>query len=374
MENTVTENVVLRDWLTFTSVRDKDPQTFIDALGLNHVSWVESTGWYGYRSCLRFGGIGIHYDGREDMGICCEMSGSGCRSFEDNTSLSGQWDDLLGYIFKHGLNVTRLDMAFDDHTGILDINRIAEDVRCQRYVSRFRKWMVEESDEGLCCRVGSYKSDSMVRIYDKARERGITDGQHWVRVEMQLRDDRAFAFLNSMYHAEMPIGELFAGVLLNYLRFVEPCEEDSNKSRWKMTEYWARLIDDASRIRLLVAPGEEYNEERCRHYVVDIAGNAIATMIEIAGGPDEFANMINARSCAPNPKYEIILNEHHARLQEFEKRVAEQLHLEESLVEIKPGIYQAPVSEMEEWHTFIHRYGAELDSKEHYEEYNGYRD
>ena len=78
-----------------------------------------------------------------------------------------------------------------------------------------------------------------------------------------MRDSRAEEFSK----LDLPIGEAFAGVLLNYLRFVEPNEDDSNKGRWSMTEYWAELIGDAGRIKIYVEPGSEYNIERCKHYV-----------------------------------------------------------------------------------------------------------
>ena len=78
----------------------------------------------------------------------------------------------------------------------------------------------------------------------------------------------------------MNIGEAFAGVLLNYLRFVEPDDGDSNKSRWKMTGYWAALIGDAGRIKIFTLPGSDYNMEKCRHFVVNMAGNAIDAVLQ----------------------------------------------------------------------------------------------
>ena len=71
------------------------------------------------------------------------------------------------------------------------------------------------SSGGTSCQIGSPKSKVLVRIYDKAAERGLADGRHWVRVELQLRDKRAEEFLK----IPMCIGKAFAGVLLNYLLF-----------------------------------------------------------------------------------------------------------------------------------------------------------
>lgn len=64
----------------------------------------------------------------------------------------------------------------------------------------------------------------------------------------------------------MDIGEAFAGVLLNCLRFVEPAPSDSNKSRWQMVDYWANLVGDVGRIKIFTLPDSDYNLEKCRRF------------------------------------------------------------------------------------------------------------
>lgn len=322
------ENCVLYDWLTFTT-KDYDHHGIIELLGMTEVSWTQINGFYGYQDRLYFGGISIHYNGREDMGVCCEMSGQGCRTFEEYTGLPGKWDDLFADIASENMHVTRLDVAFDDHTGVLDIDRIVQDVDEGNFVTRLRSCETVRSKKtdsdivGKSATIGSRKSQILVRIYDKAVERGYTDGRHWVRVELQMKDQRAKAFLDS----DLPLGKMFAGVLLNYLRFVEPCG-DSNKSRWAMAEYWADFLGDVERIRLYSAVGVDYNVEACQHYVVDIAGNAIACMLEIAGSAENFQKLINSRSIAPNKKYEILIKEHHAHLESLAKAAGERMEFD----------------------------------------------
>ena len=316
MDSNITENVVLYDWLSFTS-KQHTPEELIDALGLSHCPWTETRGARGYMDRLYFGCISIHYNGREDMGVWCEMSGQGCRNFEDLTTLPGKWDTLFSFIHDNSLHMTRLDVAFDDHTGLLDIDRIAEDTENQRFVSRMNWWEVVKSCKGVSVQIGSPKSKVLVRIYDKAAERGYEDGRHWNRVELQLRDGRAEEFSR----IPMDIGEAFAGVLLNYLRFVEPDETDSNKSRWQTTDYWYNLIGDVSRIKIYTAPGGAYNVERCRHYVFNMAGNAIDAMLQVCDTMDDFMTMLQMRQCKPNPKYELIVKEHQARKEAFAEKV-----------------------------------------------------
>lgn len=300
MDSSTAENLVLYDWLSFTS-KHHTPDELIDALGLSHVNWQEIKGHKGYRDRKFFSHISIHYNGRDDMGVWVEMSGQGCRAFE-TLSQTG-WEGIFSFIRENGLKITRLDVAYDDHTGILDMPAMLDDTQCGMYISKSDYWETIISSKGSSILIGSPQSRVLIRIYDKARERGITD-EHWIRVELQMRDDRAIQF----NRIGMPIGEAFAGVILNYLRYVEPAD-DSNKWRWPMREYWENFVEDASRISIYQSPGMEYNEERLKNYVINQAGNAIAAAIEMYG-LYEFEKMIEDRPTAPNPKYAALIKRH----------------------------------------------------------------
>ena len=316
MDSNIPENVVIYDWLSFTS-KKHSPEEIINALGLSHCPWTETRGARGYMDRLYFGCISVHYNGRDDMGVWCEMSGQGCRNFEDLTTLSSKWDDLFSFIHSNELHITRLDVAYDDHSGVLNINRIADDTENQYFVSRMRYWEVVRSCKGTSVQVGSPQSKVLVRIYDKAAERGYDDGRHWVRVELQLRDGRAEEFSR----IPMNIGEAFAGVLLNYLRYVEPDKTDTNRSRWQTADYWYALIGDVSRIKIFTVPGSAYNLEKCRHYVFDMAGNAVDAMLQCCDSVEDFLTMVSMRTCKPNPKYDLIVKEYHARKEAFAEKV-----------------------------------------------------
>ena len=138
-----------------------------------------------------------------------------------------------------------------------------------------------------------------------------------MRVELQLRDSRAEEFSK----IPMTVGEAFAGVLLNYLRFVEPDETDTNKSRWQTADYWYALIGDVGRIKIFTVPGGAYNLEKCRHYVFDMAGNAVDAMLQCCDSMEDFLTMVSMRRCKPNPKYEFVVKEYHARKEAFADKV-----------------------------------------------------
>ncbi len=310
MDSSVAENLVIYDWLSFTS-KVHTPDQLIAALGLSHVPWTETKGARGYRDRKYFSCISIHYNGRSDMGVWVEMSGQGCRTFESLSKVG--WEGIFSFIRDNGLKITRLDVAYDDHSGILNIREIASDTQAGMYISKSDYWETVLSSKGTTVQIGSPQSKVLIRIYDKAAERGKPD-EHWIRVELQLRDDRAVQFTK----IPLPIGQAFAGVLLNYLRYVEP-GEDTNKWRWPMTDYWFNLVQDAEKISIYQTPGMEYNEERCKNYVINQAGNAIDACIQMYG-LYEFEKMIQERKTAPNPKYEQLIQQH--RLDVLANRVA----------------------------------------------------
>lgn len=316
MDSSVAENLVIYDWLSFTS-KVHTPDQLIAALGLAHVPWTETKGARGYRDRKYFSCISIHYNGRPDMGVWVEMSGQGCRTFESLSKVG--WEGIFSFIRDSGLKITRLDVAYDDHIGILNIREIANDTQAGMYISKSDYWETVLSSKGTTVQIGSPQSKVLIRIYDKAAERGKPD-EHWIRVELQLRDDRAVQFTK----IPLPIGQAFAGVLLNYLRYVEP-GDDSNKWRWPMAGYWFNLVQDAEKISIYQTPGMEYNEERCKHYVINQAGNAIDACIQMYG-LYEFEKMIQERKTAPNPKYQQLIQQH--RLDVLASRVARFLAFE----------------------------------------------
>lgn len=299
-------NIILYDWLSFT-VKRSDPYYIVDLLGLSHVPWETIKGARGYKDRLYFNAISIHFNGRSDMGVWCEMSGQGCRAFETLSTLTEKWEDLFAEITAQQMNITRLDVAYDDHTGVLDIDRIIQDTRKKEYVSKSDYWEITESSKGQTVQYGSPQSDVLIRIYDKARERNCPAGEHWIRCELQLRRERAIAFTQLPYS----IGESYCGVVINYLRFVDPDDTDSNKWRWPIKLYWGDFLCNANAIHLYQAPGLEYNLDRCERYVIHQAGNAIDAYIQIRGVP-AFLQELKQRPTMRNPKYDRLVAEYQA--------------------------------------------------------------
>lgn len=300
-------NLILIDWLTVTT-KIWSENDLINMLHLEHCSWEHIDAYrYGYSHRCSFGGITILSGGRDDMGICLELSGTGCRTFETYSDLT--WFDFLSYIMEpfHEFNVTRIDLAFDDHTGILDLHRILDDTDEHLYRSRSRWWMVQYGSVGTTIYHGSPQSNIRVRIYDKAAERGLLDGTHWIRVEVVLRDVNATGAVSAILERK-DVGSVFSGILSNYLVYCDP-SSDSNRSRWSPTDYWNELLKGAEAVHVFSDPGLEYNMFRLEGYLRDQCGGAIFTWLQIEG-IDKLETLIRARRSPLNPKHRMLLEQY----------------------------------------------------------------
>ena len=301
------ESKVIYDALSFTVKVESYQDEFrkfnmvLDLLGLKlGPEWQKfgSTG-KGYLDRWYCEGISIHVGGRSEIWV--EMSGTGCRYFESFGT--GNYEQIFHYILDNQdiCNITRLDVAFDDHEGILDMDQLCSDTMDQEYVSKFKAWEVRIGSGGQSVNHGSMTSEVYLRIYDKAKERKYTDGRHWIRVEFQLRRERALAFIN----LKAEIGVKFCEVLHGYLRYVQPSECDSNRWRWELKPYWAKLLQTAGKISLYEAPGVDYNKENLDTFVGQTHG-ALWTTVQLEG-KDKIA-MLDTPPAHLNPKYQRLID------------------------------------------------------------------
>lgn len=305
-------NKIIYDWLTFIT-RIHSVEDIIAMLGLTDVTFLKlKKGMNGYPQCIHFGGISICWGGSEEMGICCCMSGQGCRSFE--TYGNGDYRALFDLILenysadsgKRMMNLTRLDVAYDDFSGLLDIDVIARETAAQNYVSRFEKWSVMFGSEGCSVGLGSMHSDIYIRIYDKKAERKRDDLDHWVRCEIQLRKENAIGF--AMLGGD--ICKNYFDVLNNYLRFVTPSATDSNKRRWRAADWWIKFLESYDSVSIFARPGVEYNIIKLDGYVFGQCAGAVKTMIDIIGVGKflrQLRTAVNGREL--NPKYKDLKNQ-----------------------------------------------------------------
>ena len=210
------ENRILYDWISFTT-RKHSLYQLIELLELEDCPWETVRGAHGFMWRQYFNGISIHFnekrfdsnyfkmtaeekeETKKDDFIWLEMSGQGCRAFE--TYGNGNYE-LLFEIARsdpENIHITRLDVAFDDITDVFDINVVCDETRQEHFVSRSKKHQTIYSNGGNSVLFGSRQSNVLIRIYDKAKERGYDDPDlHWIRCELQLKDVNAFGFVRRL--------------------------------------------------------------------------------------------------------------------------------------------------------------------------------
>lgn len=290
------------------------PDSIIKILGMDKddISFIHLNGRYGYKDCLQFNCISILFNGREDMGVCLEMSGQGCRAFEQYGC--SDWSVFFSLVLndKHNYSVTRLDVAYDDFQGLLDIKKISQSILQGNYVSIFkeRSMGVYFSGKGTTVYIGSNTSNVSFCIYDKARERNrVEEIPHWIRWEIHLSDNMALSFLAFFSCESDIIGHIFKSICYKYIRFVKPLLSDSNKKRWSVQKWYLNFLGNAEKISLYTPCDTEYNLKRCEDFVYRQAGNAVDTLIRIKG-IDTVVNELKARKPSPRAKYEALVMEY----------------------------------------------------------------
>ena len=331
-------DLICVDWLTVT-FHDVTPDFIKSLLGLDtpDIPWRDELLFRnGYPRQISFNNIAIRYGCddaanfkndidktaeqkvRFDMGIQLDMSGNGCRAF--GTYGHGDMMKLLHDIvtLDTKTNITRIDLAYDERTGILPLRRIADDTLERFYTGSPKKSEVLESDNqlndlrALTVYVGSRKSMIFMRIYDKAKEREDTTGKHWIRVELELRHDRANAAVREILNRN-DVGLVLCGILRGYCMYREETN-DSNKSRWPIAPYWEKLLGEAEKIKLFTPVGEEYNFKKSEESLIYQYGQVIQVIAQLSGSLDELLRQSKIAHPELKPKYKIWMEEEKARI------------------------------------------------------------
>lgn len=258
------------DWLQATFFTENPRAVVEQILGLDFDSFFESSfSRLGYRKAIFNGAIFVLYDGYTSkcgitlsMGVHVVMSGKACRQFEN---LNGEdWRIVIRRMLLFQAQFTRLDIALDDmRKNAFSIQNVEKKVKRGELVSPFRTTRsinkyrnTTGESEGITLYFGSEKSDVMVRMYDKKLEMEGKDElikgkiEKWNRTEIQLRHDRAMRTAEILAYSD-DIGVEIRGVLLQYLKFKKPLENDCNASRWPLAKWWATFLGDVEPVSIV---------------------------------------------------------------------------------------------------------------------------
>jgi hypothetical protein len=239
-------------------------------------------GRYGMLGCLFFNGISLHY------GAYCilEMSGGGCRTLETLQGDDFDWKAFIFYLMTGEGHISRLDIACDDNLDDepkLDMLLMIRHAVEKRYISN-AQYVTFEGGSREEVQAGSPKSDKLLRIYNKAMERGYGPERHWIRCELQLRNDKAYQFWLHWAVEGMPIGEVLTGTLIKFFRFTDECYLGKHASRLNVCIWWSSFLEDAEKLFDLKIGGLIYNELSADRYLRVQASSTIKTYLALNGG------------------------------------------------------------------------------------------
>lgn len=287
VENTEQVNSLesLIDWCAFTVPDWKALEAVLTVIGIAFQEFVPMPqGRLGYRVQKRCGQIWVLSDGKPEMGMHVEMSGQGCRQFDAS---SGRWRELISNILDVGGHFTRIDIAIDDRQGCFPLAKAKQKLIRREVRTRFRSGReitgVRFNDKlgngGCTLYFGSAKSDIKIRIYDKAAEQRVTFP--WIRVEAECRGKHATILAHHMLKSDN-LGEIVAGVLKNYLTFVEPAS-DSNKARWPVSPWWDAFLGSVKKLPLTIKT-KERKIQGVEAFLFNQVAPSLALWLKLNGG------------------------------------------------------------------------------------------
>ena len=230
------------------------------------------------------GDIFIYTSADEEKGVLLELKGRGCRQFESYLlAQQRSWYDFLMDALVDGGVMKRIDLAINDHTGILDIPELAEKCRKREYIGKSRSYKFYQSGElikhreddreymGRTLYLGSLKSDVYFCIYEKDYEQYVKlgtpleEGDIISRFEIRLRNERAYYAVRDLltyYDAE----QTAFSIINQYVRFVDE-EPDKRKNDWRLNDHWAWFIGDNRQSLKLTTKPEPYTLDRTLRWV-----------------------------------------------------------------------------------------------------------
>lgn len=237
----------------------------------------EPFGFYGYPQQYHLGDIVLFYSDEDaSQGVLLELKGKGCRQFECYLLLQERnWFDFFHDCYGANMVVKRLDLAINDHMGILDIPALMEKCGTDACVSKFRSFdkyasgrLSKKRDQhkaemGYTLYLGSTSSEIYFCIYEKDYEQYVKmnvpmeEALIKNRFEIRLTDERAENALNDLMEYRDIEGTVF-GIINQYVRFLE-MDEEKDITEWELDKDWELFIGEhRNRLKLTNRP-EPYN-------------------------------------------------------------------------------------------------------------------
>ena len=277
-------NPVFVHWLGITLPPDFElNRVFKEVLQLpSNLFMLRQRGREGYRSCYANDGqtISILTDGGHfAMGHHITITGTACEA------LGTRVIDVALTTIRLGGKISRIDLAVDDRSGILNMSEVEACIRGLRYTTRFRsppriECSVDKKtgrELGKWIKFGKRNSEMYIRIYDKAAEQQQKGS--WVRVEIEAKGKNATEIMRRVEQGKT-LGEMLFGLLVNYIAFREK-SRDPNRSRWPYAKWWSQFLGEVERIQL--GTGRANESEKRVDWFITTMDKTLARVVDRHG-------------------------------------------------------------------------------------------
>jgi len=209
---------------------------------------------------------------------------------------------VIDWVFSVDGHFTRLDVSFDNRTGIVTVKEVEQALVSGDAVSYWRKWNnfngsqigLPAGAEGETVYIGSKKSRAFLRVYNKALEQNLED-THWTRFELQIKDELATGIASVLLASWKDNGEkAFAEQALSLLRgFIEfkDKESDINPTRRAPLDWWTKLTEGADKVRITRVKTER-SIEKTRQWLESQIAPSLGLIHDADGGSFSWLNKI----------------------------------------------------------------------------------
>lgn len=291
------------DWVGVTFFDAKNDDDFCDilsALKLDRDKFkLDDRGWRGYKYSANYGNILIAWGQSEKtshfMGYHIEMSGQGCRQYEQIFDGDLDWSRFFQFVNKHEHKISRLDIAIDDYKGYFTIDQLYKKAKNGEILAgRVRKGRSFETfdlntGETISQTLYIGKSNWLFRFYNKF---GQMKDKHielpdnitfWNRYEIQLRSELATNAAQIIATKSYSVGEFAKGMFKEKMAVKVKNKMDTNKSRWHNVRWWDRFLGDVEKIPLKqVAPDPSII--KIKYWIEKQVSTSLATLLTAFDG------------------------------------------------------------------------------------------
>lgn len=269
------------DFLSFRvrSVPDDDIFSFLGVF--EQLEWrVGGACYNNYPDSLYYGHITIGINGTSGFDFYVNMSGQGCREFEDLMPDGWTWEQFLFRLSSDvGVSFARMDIAADERDGYFTVDRLDKHIRLGKYATRCKQPSLTKYGREICY-VGSAQSKVLMRIYNKKLERGYDpdddNGKPWWRCELQLRDDYCMQFLEDW--KAYGIGYAYSGHCKNHIRWLSKPNNKDNSQRISTAKWYDDFLGRCDKLKFTSKVGSSYNLSKLERYCTHVSGSSMVTL------------------------------------------------------------------------------------------------